>query len=105
MRGRLLIFLTVVLMVVVLVALNAASYVRVEQEGDTEFIPDRSTLNAGGTGTRALFEYLQQRGTDVVRWRKPMTALAEEGNVKTASLVVVGQTRHRIERREADSIL
>ena len=93
------------MLIVVLVALNAASYVRVEQEGDTEFVPDRSTLNAGGTGTRALFEYLEQKGADVVRWRKPMSALAEEGGVKTASLVVVGQTRHRIERREADAIL
>ena len=49
MKARLLILLTVVVMVVLLVALNAASYVRVEQEGETELLPDRSTLNAGGT--------------------------------------------------------
>jgi hypothetical protein len=106
MKGRLLIFLTVIVLIVLLVGLNAATYVRVEQEGDTEFFPDRSTFNAGGTGTRALFEYLQQKGTDVVRWRKPMRSLFEEvGENKIASLVVIGQVRHPVEKREADTIL
>src|SRR5947209_10593963 len=106
MRGRLLIFLTVVLMLVLLVALNAASYVRVEQEGDTELQPDRSTLNAGGTGTLALFEYLQQSGVDVVRWRQPMSALLDEDEARpAASLVVVGKLRHAFERREAEAVL
>ncbi|PYS83409.1 MAG: hypothetical protein DMF67_09145 [Acidobacteria bacterium] len=105
MRGRLLIFLSVVLMLVLLVALNAASYVRVEQEGDTELQPDRSTLNAGGTGTLALFEYLQQSGVDVVRWRQPMSALLDEGEGGVASLVVVGKLRHAFERREAEAVL
>jgi hypothetical protein len=104
MKGRLLIFLTIIVMVVLLVALNAASYVRVEQEGETEFAPDRSTSNAGGTGTRALFEYLQQKGVDVVRWKQPMSSLAEEGEAKPATFVIVGQTRHGVERREAAAI-
>src|SRR5829696_6959488 len=69
MKSRLLILLTFVVMVAALAALNAASYVRVEEEAETEFAPDRSTENAGGTGTRALFEYLRRRGTDVARWR------------------------------------
>ena len=42
MRGRLFIFLTIVVMLLVLVGLNAASYVRVEPEGDSEAAPDRS---------------------------------------------------------------
>src|SRR6059058_3680681 len=105
MKARLLIFLTVVVMVVLLVALNSASYVRVEQESDTELMPDRSTLNAGGTGTLALFEYLQQTGVDVVRWRQPMSALAEESESRPASLVMVGSLRHGVERREADAVL
>lgn len=92
-------------MVVVLVALNAASYVRVEQEGDKEFAPDRSTLNAGGTGTLALFEYLRQRGQDVVRWNEPVSSLANEGAGGVASLVLVGRTRRPVERAEADAIL
>jgi hypothetical protein len=92
-------------MVVVLVALNAASYVRVEQESDTEGAPDRSTLNAGGTGTLALFEYLRQRGLDVVRWNEPMSSLTNEGEGGVASLVIVGRTRRPFERSETDAIL
>src|SRR2546423_10531917 len=92
-------------MVVLLVALNAASYVRVEQESDTELMPDRSTVSGGGTGTLALFEYLQQRGVDVVRWRQPMSALAGESESRPASLVMVGSLRHGVERREAEAVL
>jgi hypothetical protein len=92
-------------MIVVLVALNAASYVRVEQEGDTEFAPDRSTMNAGGTGTLALFEYLKQRGQDVVRWNQPVSSLTNEGAGAVSSLVIVGETRHPVEKKEADEIL
>lgn len=105
MRSRLLIFLTVFVMILLLVALNAASYVRVEQEGDTELLPDRSTLNAGGTGTLALFEYLRQSGVDVVRWRQPVSALANESSGGCASLVIVGRPRREVERREAKEIL
>ena len=103
MKSRLLIFLSIVLMVAVLAALNAASYVRVEQEAETELVPDRSTENSGGTGTRALFEYLKQGGTDVVRWGRPANALAGPGAPE--SLVLVGPPRRAPEKREADAIL
>ena len=113
MKGRLAIFLTVALVVVVLVALNAASYVRVEQAADTEADPDRSTLNSGGTGTRALFEYLRQTGHDVTRWRKQAAALdrpaeAGQGGAEAATpstFVVVGKLRREFERRDAEALL
>lgn len=103
MKSRLLIFLSIVLLVAVLAALNAASYVRVEREAETELQPDRSTMNAGGTGTRALFEYLSEAGTDAVRWRQPLNALA--GPERPESLVIVGPTRHAVEQREAAAII
>jgi Domain of unknown function (DUF4350) len=108
MKGRLAIFLTVVVVVVVLVALNAASYVRVERPGDSEFAPDRSTMNAGATGTRALFEYLQQSGRRVVRWGQPPEALLEEagaGREQPSTFVVVGRTRRPFEEEETDHLL
>jgi len=105
MKGRLLIFLTVVVVVVVLVALNAASYVRVEEGPETEFAPNRSTLNAGWTGTRALFDYLRGRGVEVVRWTQPMSSLAVARDDRPASFVVVGDTRSPIEKSEANEIL
>ena len=103
MKSRLLIFLSIVLLVAVLAALNAASYVRVEREAETELLPDRSTLNSGGTGTRALFEYLRESGANVSRWGRPMSALS--GPEKPESLVIVGPTRHAVERGEAVSII
>lgn len=92
-------------MVVLLVALNAASYVRVEQEAETELDPDRSTMNAGGTGMRALFDYLQQKGFDVVRWKQPIASLANESEAQPATFVIIGHTRHPVEKREAEAIL
>lgn len=103
MKSRLLILLSIVLLVAVLAALNAASYVRVEREAETELLPDRSTLNSGGTGTRALFEYLRAGGADAVRWGRPMSALA--GPEKPESLVIVGPTRRAIDARDAVAIV
>src|SRR5215212_1099792 len=103
MKSRLLIFLSILLLVAVLAALNAASYVRVERETETELLPDRSTLNSGGTGTRALFEYLREGGADVARWGHPMNALS--GPERPETLVIVGPTRHTVEPREATAVL
>jgi len=103
MKSRLLIILSLVLMVAVFVALNAASYVRVEEEAETEYAPDRSTENTGGTGTRALFEYLRQRGTDVSRWGRPTNALA--GPDAPESLVMVGPPRRELEKGEAAAVV
>lgn len=104
MKGRLAIFLTVVFMVFVLVALNAASYVRVEQSADTEDEPDRSTFNSGGTGTRALFEYLKQTGSDAVRWRTPVSELSNEGG-ESSTFVVVGKLRGDFSRGDTEALL
>ena len=105
MKGRLLIILTVVVVVVLLVALNAASYVQVERPGDWEFDPDRSTLNAGATGTRAFYEYLQQAGHDVTRWSLPPSALADEGRARPATFVVVGRVRQPFQKGEPFHLL
>lgn len=103
MKSRLLIVVSFVLLVAVFAALNAASYVRVEDEAETEFAPDRSTQNSGGTGTRALFEYLKQSGHEVSRWGLPMSAL--EGPEGPETLVMVGPLRREVEKNEADALL
>ena len=105
MRGRLTIILTVVVVVVLLVVLNAASYVRVEDEADFEYRPDRSTGNAGATGTRALYEFLQQSGYKVARWTQSPAALLNERGVRPATFVVVGQLRTPFRDDEAASLL
>lgn len=104
MRGRLAIFITVALMLVILVALNAASYVRVEDEVLSEFNPDRSTFNADATGTRAFYTFLEQSGHQVSRWGRPPSALLS-GASAPANFVVVGKTRVDVESEGAEAIL
>ncbi|MCA1594233.1 MAG: DUF4350 domain-containing protein, partial [Acidobacteria bacterium] len=105
MKSRLAIFLTIVLMLVVLAALNAASYVRVEQEADSEFAPDRSTQNAGATGTRAFYEFLQQSGQKVVRWGQSPAALSNKDEARFSTFVLIGRMRREIEKEEAAALL
>ncbi|MCA1635557.1 MAG: DUF4350 domain-containing protein [Acidobacteria bacterium] len=105
MRGRFLIILTVFVMLFVLVGLNAASYVRVEREGDSEFAPDRSTMNHGATGTRALYEYLEQSGHSVERWGLPVALLMEGAEAKPSTFVVVGRTHRPFEGDEVVALL
>jgi hypothetical protein len=106
MRGRFSIVVFVGALVVLLVGLNAASYVRVEQEAELEFWPDRSTLNAGASGTRALYEFLEESGRRVMRWREPPAALARapEG-ARPATFVIVGRTRVEFKPDEVRSLL
>ncbi|MGB8510989.1 MAG: DUF4350 domain-containing protein, partial [Pyrinomonadaceae bacterium] len=105
MKSRLAILLTVALMLVVLAALNAASYVRVEQEADSEYAPDRSTQNAGATGTRAFYEFLRQSGYQVARWGRPLTSLSDKNEARPRTFVIVGRPRRPVEDAEADALL
>ena len=71
MRQRLGIIVTIVLAIAVLVAINSAAYVTEEEKQDSELKPNRSTYNAGATGTRALYDFLNESGYKVMRWREP----------------------------------
>ena len=92
MRQRLLIFMTVVVVVGLLIVLNAASYVKVEENAESEMSPDRSTFNAGATGTRALFDFLRESGYQVTRWRDSTASLLNAAGPKPETMVVVGRT-------------
>src|SRR5229473_7159178 len=92
MRRTLAIIVTLVVVLGVLVALNAASYVRVERVRDSEATPDRSTFNAGPTGARALYDFLRESGYQAVRWRESPTELLSASGPKPATLVIVGTT-------------
>ncbi|HLL16821.1 MAG TPA: DUF4350 domain-containing protein [Pyrinomonadaceae bacterium] len=106
MRGRFSIIVFVGALLVLLIALNAASYVRVEQEAELELRPDRSTLNAGPSGTRALYEFLEESGQRVTRWREPPAALARAAEgARPSTFVVVGRTRVEFKPEEAESLL
>jgi hypothetical protein len=105
MRGRLGIVITLIVVVVLLIALNAASYVRVEQTADSEESPDRSTLNSGATGTRALFDFLRESGYEVVRWTESPSALLSFNGPKPSTVVVVGRTIISFSKSETEEML
>ncbi|HKC65668.1 MAG TPA: DUF4350 domain-containing protein [Pyrinomonadaceae bacterium] len=107
MRQRFAIIVTIAVVVVLLVVLNAVSYVSSEQKPDEEFNPDRSTFNAGATGTLALYDVLAESGRKVVRWREETHALlADENRDKYPStFVVIGKTRIPFQEDEVDSLL
>jgi hypothetical protein len=92
MRQRLVIVIVLIVVVAALVLINAVSYVRVEQTADSEMTPDRSTLNAGATGTRALYDFLHESGYPVARWRENTSSLLSFTGPKPSTIVVVGRT-------------
>jgi hypothetical protein len=105
MRQRLAIIITVLVVLVILIGLNAASYVKVEQPPDSEQSPDRSTYNSGATGTRALYDFLHEAGYQVARWREPPSALLSFNGPKPATLVIVGRTLVRFTKSEREDVL
>ncbi len=105
MRQRLIIIITLIAVVVVLVLINAASYVKVEATPETESAPDRSTYNAGPTGTRALYDFLREAGYDVTRWRDSTSALLSSTGPKPATVVVVGETKFPFTNNESKELL
>lgn len=105
MRQRLIIFITLVAVIVVLIALNAASYVRIEHQADSEVTPDRSTLNSGPTGTQAFYDFLTESGHQVMRWREGTSSLLVSADPKPSTLVVVGPVQVAYTNREARELM
>src|SRR5204862_8360735 len=105
MRQRLVIIITLIVVVTILVLLNAASYVKVEPTADLESSPDRSTFNAGATGTRALYDFLHESGYQVARWRESTASLLSFNGPKPATIVIVGNTRAPFSKTESKELL
>src|SRR6185436_14645436 len=105
MRQRLIIIVTLIAVVVVLVLINAASYVKVEATPESESSPDRSTYNAGPTGTRALYDFLHESGYEVARWRESTSSLLSSAGPKPATVVIVGGTKFPFTKVESKEIL
>ena len=105
MRQQLAIIVTIVLVLGVLIALNAATYVAPEEKVDSELMPNRSTYNAGPTGTRALYDLLSESGYKVMRWRETPGRLLSEGGTSVTTFVIVGTTLLPVNDDEAKSLL
>jgi hypothetical protein len=96
MKQRLLIFVALIFLVVILVVLNAATYVQKEKVPDTELAPNRSSYNYGGTGTRAFYSLLSETGRRVRRWEEPLDTIASDGEDRPAVFVMIGPLRREL---------
>lgn len=104
MRQKVFILLGFVVLVAILIGLNALSYTQKEKIPDSELNPNRSSYNAGVTGTRAFFELLSTGGRRVVRWQQPPSEL-RSGKNTPSTLIIVGTTRREIDETESGQIL
>jgi hypothetical protein len=103
-KQKLLIFGAFILLAIVLVGLNAASYVQKEKQMDTEMFPNRSTYNAGATGTRVFYELLSETGRNPVRWQEPPGALLTNKNAPQ-TFVITGAIKREFTDAEAKDLL
>ena len=104
MRQKFSVILAFIFLIIVLIGLNAASFVQKEKAPDAEANPNRSTFNFGATGTSAFYDLLAETGRRPTRWREPVSALLG-GKNKPATFVVVGRTRREFTDREIEQLL
>lgn len=104
MKQKLFIFFFLILLVVVLVGLNAATYVQREKTPDSEMQPNRSTYNSGATGTQAFYTLLAESGRKVTRWQEPPSALLTS-KTPPAVFVVIGSVRREFTGQATESLL
>jgi Domain of unknown function (DUF4350) len=107
MKQRFALIGSILLMVLLLVGLNAAQYLQTEKEPETEINANRSSINAGPTGSKALYDFLDEAGFHVVRWRDPIADLGADkpGIPKPDTLVVIGRTQVPFKAEEASELL
>ena len=93
--------LTIIIVIAVLVGLSAAGAIEFDRPTENEFAPNRSTYNSGQTGTRAIYQLLEESGTPVARWRKHYSSLDAEA--EDSILVIIGpfQSGQKISEEEA----
>ena len=104
MRQKLTIFLLFIVLILILVGLNAASYVQKEKTPDTEVAPNRSTYNSGTTGTLAFYTLLSETGRKVIRWQEPVDGLLDYGRNSVQTFVVIGTVRREFTAAEISKL-
>jgi hypothetical protein len=105
MRQRLAIIVTIAVVLGLLILLNVANYVQTTEPADSELTPNRSTYNSGATGTRVLYDLLNEAGYKVMRWRESPNLLLSQSRAKVSTFVVIGRIRLPFEENEAKDLL
>lgn len=88
MRRYIGIIIAVAIVLLVLIALNAVSFVQLDRPEESESEPNRSSYNTGPTGTRAFYQLLEDAGYQVARWRNDYRAL--QSAAAGATLIMIG---------------
>jgi hypothetical protein len=105
MRQKLGIAAGLVVLILILIGLNAATYVQREKTPDNEIVPNRSSFNSGATGTQALYTLLAETGRKVTRWQSPIDELRSEVRNPPSTFVVIGKTRRPFDEVEIRQLL
>ena len=105
MRQKLGIAAGLVVLILILIGLIAATYVQREKTPDNEIVPNRSSFNSGATGTQALYTLLAETGRKVTRWQSPVDTLRSEVRNPPSTFVVVGKTRRPFDDVEIRQLL
>lgn len=96
MKQKMLIFVALIFLIILLVGLNAATYVQKEKVPDTELSPNRSTYNSGTTGTQAFYSLLAETGRKVRRWQSPLDTIDSSESDRPAVFVMIGPHRREL---------
>jgi hypothetical protein len=104
MKQRLAMLLLFVVVIIVLIGLNAASYQQQPKTPDSEAYPNRSSYNSGATGTQAWYSLLAETGHKVTRWQESPASLLT-GKTPPSVFVVVGTVRREFTSSEAEAML
>lgn len=102
MRRRFGILIVVMLAIGLLVAINSVSYVTEKDKPDTELTANRSTYHAGPTGTRAIYDFLNESNYRVMRWREEPERLFTNTGERVKTFVIIGDTRVPIDDEQAE---
>lgn len=105
MRQRFTLFGSLIFLIVLLIALNAASFVKKARQPDVEAAPNRSSYNSGSTGTRAFYTMLEETGRPVTRWQRPPVDLRAAGKNKPSTFIVIGPLRRQFDDNDVSRLL
>jgi hypothetical protein len=105
MHQRFAIVVTILIVVGLLIGLNAVNYLQTPPPEESEVMPNRSTYNSGPTGTRALYDLLNEAHFKVMRWRESPQVLLSENRARVTTFVVVGRTLLPFDEEEAKTLL
>jgi hypothetical protein len=101
MRPYLSLILTFALVLLVLIGLSAVGNVDLYRQDESESDPARSSYNSGPTGTRAFYQWLEESGYPVMRWRERFTELKYKANDSLLILIGPSAATEELEENEA----